>query len=314
MSFLVNTKYPSADDLATKLQSSIQGKVVLITGPSVNGIGFEAARVIAKHGAALVILAGRSQAKLDEAASAIQADTPSAKLRTLQIDLGDLASVRSAANTVKGYSEKIDVLVNNAGFVTGAYVPTVGGTESIFAINHLGPFLFTNFIRSHLTPSGARIVNVSSAAHVASGIRFDDLNFGDGKAFDKWIAYGQSKTANILFTISIATKWPGIEAFSVHPGVVPTNGLREIPLEEQVAMGVKDENGVYTAEAMGGPRTLGQGASGYIVAAFDPALKGKSGAYFVDAEISEASPHATDPDDAEKLWKLSETLVGLPAQ
>ncbi|KAL8286366.1 hypothetical protein RQP46_004383 [Phenoliferia psychrophenolica] len=274
----INAKFPSADDFATKLHPSIEGKVVLLTGPSLGGIGFEAARVIAKHGASLVILAGRSQVKLDEAYAAIQADAPSAKLRTLLIDLCDLTSVRRAAETVMSYEERIDVLLNNAGFATITYVPTpdtAGQTESIFTGNHLGPFLFTNLIRSKLSPD-ARIVNVSSATHVPFPLQFDDLNFADGKSFNHWPAYGQSKTANVLFTISIGKKWPGIEAFAVNPGAVPTNSLREIPFKEQVAFGIKDSDGAWTCEAVGGPRTLGQGASGYIVAAFDPELKGKA--------------------------------------
>ncbi|KAL8283970.1 hypothetical protein RQP46_005083 [Phenoliferia psychrophenolica] len=307
--------YPTADAIARTLQPSIVGKVVLITGPSVGGLGFEAARVIAKDGAALVILAGRSQSKLDEAASAILAETPSAKLRKLIVDLGDFVSVRSAAEVVKDYSEKIDVLINNASFVTPRYVPTAGGTESTFTANHLGPFLFTNLIHSKFADD-ARVINISSSANALSGIGFGDLNFGDGKKYEHWVAYGQSKTANILFTTLIGKKWPGIESFAVHPGVIATNGWREISFEEQVAMGFRSLDGTWTAEALGGPRTMGEGAAGYIVAAFDPALKGQSGAYLVDAKVAneQAASHATDPEEAEKLWRLSEELVGLRAQ
>ncbi|KAK4704853.1 hypothetical protein P7C70_g1356, partial [Phenoliferia sp. Uapishka_3] len=320
----------SADDFAAKLRAEISGKVVLITGPSVGGLGFEAARVIAKHGADLV-LAGRSQTKyalshvpsipghctegmiiprLDDASTAIKTETPSAKLRTLIVDMASLASVASAAEAVNAYSEKIDVLINNASTLYETYTVTKDNIEATWETNHLGPFLFTKLIDKHLA-NNARVVNVTSSAHAIQPINFEDFTLGGGSNYQKWQSYGQSKTANMLFSLQIGKEWKDIESFSVNPGVVATNIWKVIPFEEQVAMGFRDASGVWTSDFIGGARSIGQGASGYITAAFDPSLKGHTGGYLVDAKMAneQAFSHATDSLSAEKLWKLSENML-----
>jgi NAD(P)-dependent dehydrogenase (short-subunit alcohol dehydrogenase family) len=180
--------------------------------------------VIAKHGPAVLILAGRSQAKCvftpisvkdpltrrfgernEESASIILAESPTASLRHLVLDLSSLAAVRVAAAEVNAYAESVDVLINNAGVMACPYGTTVDGFETQFGTNHLGTFLFTNLIRPRLAP-GARIVNVSSRGHKLGPVRFDDIDFQKGATYDKWEAYGQAKTANMLFSVGLAKR------------------------------------------------------------------------------------------------------------
>ncbi|KAK4702489.1 hypothetical protein P7C70_g3740, partial [Phenoliferia sp. Uapishka_3] len=329
----------TADEAASVFANEIAGKTVIITGPSIGGIGYETARVLAKSGAGLVILAGRSNAKLDEAEAELKKESPDAKLRKLVIDLASLTSVRKAAAEVNEYHEPIDVLINNAAIscvhsphvlrsdllkvfpppsVAGPYALTEDGIESQFGSNHIGHFLFTNLIRPRLSASSKpRVVNVSSWGHRLSDIRWDDVGFSKGEKYDKWEAYGQAKTANVLFSVALAEKW-GVEAFSLHPGgeslspstfvvtfladnglpfptqAIFTNLLRFMTVEDQQERGFLDENGERTYDPKYTWKTIEQGASTTVVAAFDPSLAGHSGSYLEDAKIGTPLPYALD--------------------
>ncbi|KAM0750373.1 NAD(P)-binding protein [Meredithblackwellia eburnea MCA 4105] len=302
----------TAEQAALALNASIQGKVVLITGPTLGGLGAEAARAIAKQMPALIILAGRSANKLKETSASILTETPSAHVRTVIADFSSYSSIKAAAAEINKYSESIDVLINNSG-IMGTSWASVEGFESQFAINHLGPFLFTNLIRPKLNSSGARVVNLTSAAHALCPVLFDDVNFDDGKKYDKWAAYAQSKTANVSFAVGMNDKWENVESFSVHPGVISTGIMRHTPKEELIAIGFYDADGNEAAEAWGGFKTLGQGAATMVIAAFDPELAGHGGSYLLDGQLAndKAAPHALDKDSAEKLWKLSASATGL---
>ncbi|KDQ19220.1 hypothetical protein BOTBODRAFT_27801 [Botryobasidium botryosum FD-172 SS1] len=299
----------TAEEAASVFAAEIKGKNVLITGPSLGGLGAETARVISKFGAGIVILAGRSRDKLEETEKAIKSDVPTAKTRLLILDLNSLAAIGAAADEVLAYPEPIHVLINNAAIMAIDYAITADGYEAQFGVNYLAHFLFTARIFPKLRESGSpRVVNISSGGHRYSPFRFDDPGFSGGEKYDRWAAYAQSKTANILFSVELARR--GVFAFSVHPGSVPTNLPKSAPLKEMVKIGIYNEKGepVYSGHTVW--KTLAEGASSYIVASFDPSME--PGSYIVDSQVhnERAQPYALDPEDAKRLWKLSEELVG----
>ncbi|KAJ5092111.1 hypothetical protein NUU61_006981 [Penicillium alfredii] len=313
----------TAAELVPDFSPLIKDKVVLTTGVSPGSLGGTFVLSIAQAKPSCFILAGRNTEKLEQCAAEITAETHGIDIRLLQLDLGSLQNVRNAAAQVNGWTEfpAIDVLVNNAGIMAVEYGVSVDGFESHLATNHLGPFLFTNLIMPKILMSKApRVVMVASDAHRLSPIRFDDSNFDEGKTYNKWFAYGQSKTANMLMALSLATKLDvkhGLLAFSLHPGVVFTNidryvdwsvdmeGLRSIDRLLGNREGWKDFN----------PKSLEQGAATHVYAAFDPALKANNGAYLIESHVADplsdtVKPWATSSLEAERLWKLSEELVG----
>ncbi|KDQ11811.1 hypothetical protein BOTBODRAFT_113965 [Botryobasidium botryosum FD-172 SS1] len=208
--------HTTGEEAAAVLASQIKDKNVLITGVSPKGLGAEVARVLAKFGAGLVVLAGRNREKIEQTERDIKSETPDANLRILILDLNSFASVRTAADEALGYPESLHVLINNAGIMGVEYRKTDDGHEAHLGVNHLGHFLFTSRIFPKLRQSGGRIVNVASNGHRHGSIRFDDPGFSDGEKFDPFTAYGQSKTANMLFTRELARR--GVTSFSLHPG------------------------------------------------------------------------------------------------
>jgi NAD(P)-dependent dehydrogenase (short-subunit alcohol dehydrogenase family) len=310
--FTYNTE---VEQVATYFENEIRGKTVLITGCTIGGLGFEASRVVAKHQAGLVILAGRKQEALDQAIEKIKAEIPSANLRSLVIDLASLESVRHAAAEVNAYSEPIDVLINNAAIMACPYYTTKDGFEAQFGTNHIGPFLFTNLILPKVLASKTpRIVNVSSLGHIGCPILFEDPLFDNGKTYQKWLSYAQSKTANILFAVELAKRYKpqGLTAFSVHPGTIPTNITRDVDMNEFTIDPVRDYQGNVIDMSKLVWKSMSAGVSTHIVAAFDPNIASHSGAYLSDCQVAneQAMPFALDEAQAEKLWALSEKLVG----
>ncbi|KAG2177062.1 hypothetical protein INT43_007718 [Umbelopsis isabellina] len=305
----------TADEAASFYANEIKGKIVLITGCTWGGLGAEAARAIAKHDPKLLILAGRKQEALDDTVQKIKEESPEANLRTLIIDLASLESVKKAAAEVNQYSEPIDVLINNSGIMATPYHTTIDGFEGQFGTNHLGPFVFTNLILPRiLASSSRRIVNVSSGLSSLSDIRFDDPFFKNGETYYKWLAYGQSKTANILFARELAKRYgsKGLVAFSLHPGVIQTNLFRDVKPEEMQGP-YYDAWGQELDMSLVDFKNLAQGASTHIVAAFDLSIKNNSGSYLSSCKIAEdhpwLKPYAKNDEDAKKLWALSEQLV-----
>jgi NAD(P)-dependent dehydrogenase (short-subunit alcohol dehydrogenase family) len=307
-----------AEEVATYFENEIKGKTVLITGCTWGGLGAEAARVIAKYHAALVIVAGRKQELLDDTIQKIKEETPSANLRSLVLDLSSLESVRRAAAEVNAYPESLDVLINNAGVMAAPYHTTKDGFEAQFGTNHIGPFLFTNLILAKLLASktGApRIVNVSSFGHIFSPIRFDDPFFDNGKTYEKWTSYGQSKTANMLFARELAKRYKnkGLTAFSLHPGAIFTNLQRHVvDHDAEFNDPVKDYDGNLIDVNSMTWKSIPQGTATHLVAAFDPNITSDSGAFLDDCQIANdrAKSYAKDATQADKLWKWSEKIVG----
>ncbi|RDW65952.1 short-chain dehydrogenase TIC 32 [Coleophoma cylindrospora] len=314
----------SASSLVLKHADQIKGKVILTTGISPGGLGFFFLQAVVKAQPRILILAGRSTSKSEAAARLLRAESSAVEIRILELDLSSLAAVRTAAATVNGWHDipNIDILVNNAGVMAVDYSITVDGYESQFAANHLGHFLLTNLIMDKILASKApRIVAVSSDGHRLSPIRFEDYNFHNGDVYNRWKAYGQSKTANMLMALSLATKLGAkrnLLAFSLHPGIVMTNlgshlnlsidfdSCLEVDRDCGYSCGWKTTFEYFTPD---------EGAATHIYAAFDQDIAAHNGSYLTDCQIGDpltGAVHvwATSHVEAERLWKLSEKLVG----
>ncbi|KAI0157183.1 short-chain dehydrogenase/ reductase [Hypoxylon sp. FL1284] len=316
-------KHTTGSQLVKELEANIKGKVILVTGVTPGGIGAWFSIAVAKASPRLIILAGRKPAAAQKTTEDIAAVNSAVATKTLNIDLASLDSVRTAASEVLTWSDvpHIDVLVNNAAIMAVPYKKTVDGFESQFGTNHLGHFLFTNLIMGKILASKTpRIVSVSSNGHRLNPIRWTDINYGDGKYYNKWAAYGQSKTANNLMAVQLAAKLQnrGLQAFSLHPGV-----FMDSALGASVDWNV-DFDSLKAADAMMGTcyiskefenKTADEIIATHVYAAFTDDLKDNNGVYLDNCNIAdqykeEVWPWGKDPIDADRLWTLSETLVG----
>ncbi|RAK99431.1 NAD(P)-binding protein [Aspergillus ibericus CBS 121593] len=306
----------TSEDVCQYLADQIKGSKVLMTGVSPGSIGAHAALHLSRHRPALLVLAGRTLSALQATEHAIKSETPDANTRLLILDLSSQESVRKAAAEVSEYPEGIDRIINSAGVMAAPYGLTREGVEMQFGINHIGHFLLTNLILPELMRKSGRVrvVNVSSLGHKRGPVRFEDPGFHNGKCYDKWQAYGQSKTANILFSVSLAEKLggKGVESFSLYPGRIVTGIGRHLKPEEWVKTGWKHEDGSIVDDPKLNWRTPTQAAATLIVAAYDRTISDKNGSYMVNNQVNndEAAGYALDPDNAERLWKLSEEIVG----
>ncbi|KAJ6453140.1 hypothetical protein C8R45DRAFT_945329 [Mycena sanguinolenta] len=334
MSLLTFTPNTTAEEVAAAFAEQIRGRNVLITGTSIDGIGFEAARVLAKH-ANLVIIASynaeRRVLKLSE--EAIKKDMPGANIRQLVLDLSSLAAIRKAAAEVNAYPEPLHVLIHNAAAGVGVFKLTVDGLESQIAINHIGPFLFTKLLAPKLLAalSGSyapRVVMVSSEGHAYVPFDLNAVAHPNPDTYTFFDAYCQSKAANVLFANELSRRAKGkINGYSLHPGskkklesthVINTNFVKkEQIIPTLIAVGLLTPGGLPSSENTTW-KTLGQGAVTRLVvlitvtAAFDTRLESKSGAYLVDSVEAndKIGPHCTDADTAGKLWTITEEIVG----
>ncbi|MEO1733197.1 MAG: oxidoreductase [Pseudomonadota bacterium] len=295
----------------------LTGKTAIVTG-GYSGIGLETVRCLADRGARVWVPV-RTPEKARDALTELDGDVCSAPM-----DLGDLASVRRFAQTYLDTSDTLDLLINNAGIMACPEARVGPGWESQFAINHMGHFALADQLMSALRNTAkARVVALSSTAHKLSGILWDDIQF-ERTAYDKWVTYGQAKTANALFAnaLSRRLKDTGGHAFSVHPGGIFTPLQRHLPKEEMMALGWLDADGTPSELAKQGFKTPEQGASTTVWAATAVTLGGKAGVYCEDCDIAAPtatdSPmaryfgvdaHACDDDAAERLWALSEDLL-----
>jgi NAD(P)-dependent dehydrogenase (short-subunit alcohol dehydrogenase family) len=294
----------------------LSGLTVFVTGAN-SGLGQETARAMAARGAQ-VILAGRDPGKLNEAMAAIRAGVPGAAPDSIVCDLGSLESIRACGAEARERFEKIDLLINNAGVMACPLGRTADGFETQFGTNHLGHFALTAELMP-LVEAGERkrIVNLSSRGHHFAKVDFDDPNF-ERRAYDPWVSYGQSKTANILFTVGLEARFAGrgIHAYAVHPGGIQTNLGRHMTEEMTAALMER----VTKSDSGFAWKTIPQGAATSCWAATAPELEGKGGVYCEDchvAEVDDVSPaggvrsYAIDPQAAERLWQISEELTGV---
>lgn len=307
-----NDKFTTDDVLAGV---DLAGKRILVTGVSA-GLGVETARALVAHGASVVGTA-RDLAK----ARAATAHIPGIEL--VEMDLASLVSVRAAADALNAKGEMFDVVIANAGVMAAPFGKTEDGFETQFGTNHLGHFVFVNRIAS-LIRDGGRLVNLASAGHRFSDVDLDDPGF-ETSAYDPWLAYGRSKTANVLFAVEFDRrhKGRGVRAAAVHPGGIMTELGRH--LDENAMQELLDVLNAQR-EADGRPdfefKTIPQGAATSVWAGVVAPADAVGGRYCEDCRVSDFSedsgmslnpgvrPYALDPDRARALWTLSETLVG----
>ncbi|KAJ7726525.1 hypothetical protein B0H16DRAFT_1592508 [Mycena metata] len=319
MSFPIFTFDTTADEVATAFAQQIRGKNVLITGTSMNGIGFETARVLAKH-ANLVIITGYNTERLALSEEALKKEIPEGNIRPLILDLSSLASVRKAAAEVNAYPEPLHVLIHNAAAPGGKFKLTADNLETQMVIAQIGPFLLTKLVAPKLLATGSashtpRVVYVSSGAHrFVSGFDLDAVAHPDPAKYTSGGGYSQAKSANILAAIELSKRAKGkIHAYSLHPGVISTNiNQKEESKAELIAAGVLGPDGLPNTSGSIKWKTMAQGAATTLVAAFDPRLEAKPGAYLNDCVESndKIAPHASDPETAAKLWMVTEEVVG----
>ncbi|MEV4537875.1 SDR family NAD(P)-dependent oxidoreductase [Asanoa sp. NPDC049518] len=299
------TPFTAASTAADVVEGvDLTGRRAIVTGGA-SGLGIETARALATAGAQVTL------AVRDLTAGARVADDLVATTGNKHIDVGhlELADPASVAAFVAGWDGPLHILVNNAGVMAAPLSRTPDGWESQFATNHLGHFALATGLHAALAKAGgARVVSVSSSAHLNSGVVFDDINF-ERRAYEPWSAYGQSKSANVLFAVEAARRWAadGIVANALHPGGIKTNLQRHVSEED-----------IERARAAAGSkahwRTPEQGAATSVLLAASPLVEGVTGRYFEDC--AEALPqvpgvyggvaaHALDPEAAHRLWELS---------
>ncbi|WP_298023783.1 oxidoreductase [uncultured Parasphingopyxis sp.] len=315
----VDSGFPAKTDGANIIADiDLAGKTAIVTG-GYSGIGLETVRALAAKGVQVIIPA-RNIPKAKEALADVEGD-----VRIEEMDLADIPSVRAFGDKMLEELESLDLLINNAGVMACPEEHIGAGWELQFGTNHLGHFELTRKLMPLLekTP-GCRVIALSSTGHKLSGIRWDDPNF-EMEPYEKWQAYGQAKSANALFAnaLSRRLKDSGGLAFAVHPGGIFTPLQRHLPQEEMIALGWLDENGELSEMAKAGFKTPEQGCSTTLWAAISPKLEGKPGVYCEDCDIAEptdpegpmaryrgADPHICEDEAAERLWAMSEEMIG----
>jgi NAD(P)-dependent dehydrogenase (short-subunit alcohol dehydrogenase family) len=289
----------------------LHGRRALVTGAA-SGIGVETARALATAGAETII-AARDVAAADRVAADIRTSSGNAAVSTVHLDLLDRASID---RLVDGYSGPLHILVDNAGVMA---IPELGlspeGHELQFATNHLGHFRLALGLQPALyAAGGARVVSVSSRAHLNSPVVFDDIDF-TRRPYDPALAYAQSKTANVLFAVAAADHWAegGVEVNALHPGAIADSQLSR-HYDPAVLEDLRS-SGRYTY------KTLEQGAATSVFVATSPLLEGIAGRYFENCQEADpddptvagtdaagVAPYALDPEAADRLWTVSEQM------
>jgi NAD(P)-dependent dehydrogenase (short-subunit alcohol dehydrogenase family) len=292
----------------------LTGKAVLVTGAS-GGIGAETARALAAAGAS-VTLAARNVPKTEAVAAEIRASTGNSAVDVLELVLDQPDGVRKAAKAYLAGHDKLHLLLNNAGVMACPLERTAEGWEMQFATNHIGHFLFTCLLAPILRAAApARIVNVSSAGHRFSGIVFDDIHY-ENRPYDKWEAYGQSKTANVLFSVELDRRLgaDGVHAYAIHPGMIMTELARHMSQDDLKELGRRRPAGVKLEF-----KSIPAGAATSAYAATAPELEGRGGLYLEDCHVAGqktpdsntgVSDYALDPEAARRLWTVSEGALG----
>ncbi|MDT0434607.1 MULTISPECIES: SDR family NAD(P)-dependent oxidoreductase [Streptomyces] len=312
---LITTPFTASSTADEVLRGiDLAGVRAIVTGAS-SGLGTETARALAAAGAD-VTLAVRNTTAGDTVAGTIARSTGGIRPRVVRLDLADRTSVTRFTDAWHG---PLHLLINNAGVVTGGLERTREGWELQFATNHLGHFALATGLHDALAlgaadRDGARIVSVSSTAHMRSGVDFDDLHF-ERRGYDPQIAYARSKTANSLFAVEATRRWAsdGIVANAVNPGGIATGLQRNFTPAQKASLAAAEAAGVFTY------KTLGQGAATSIVAAVAPEFARSGGHYLDDAQEARTVPNdadlaqhphgvkewALDPALAERLWTVS---------
>lgn len=273
----------------------LTGKVFLITGVN-SGLGLESARVLSAKGATLIGLA-RTVEKAQQAFDSIGAKD----VHCVACDLSEPKQLQQAILDINALNISLDALIANAGIMAMPALQTKYDLELHFLTNHIGHFILVTGLLDSLTENG-RIVMLSSRAHEQTyrgGIQFDNLD--GSKGYTRWLAYGQSKLCNLLFAKELANRLTDNRtAYSLHPGVIPTNIMRNLPSFLQTTTSAIQS--IFL-------KTIPEGAATQVYAAAHPDLVGKSGDYFVDCNVGKPSKYAKDAALASRLWTESEAIV-----
>jgi len=300
----------------------LSGKNAIVTG-GYSGIGVETTRALLDAGARVIVPA-RDMTKAKANLAGMNAEL-------VAMDLADPASINGLASSFLAKGEPLHLLINSAGIMACPLTRDARGYEMQFATNHLGHFQLTARLWPALRRAqGARVVSLSSLGHRYAQVDFDDWNF-ERREYDRWVAYGQSKTANALFALAL-DEWGaphGVHAYSVHPGRIITDLARYMSREELQRVGGLDDQGRPIADLSRGMKNTEQGAATSIWAATSPLLNDIGGVYCEDCDIATLMPDdevtatrssslssgvrrwATDPVAARRLWALSEALTGV---
>jgi NAD(P)-dependent dehydrogenase (short-subunit alcohol dehydrogenase family) len=307
----ITTPFGFASTAAEVLDGvDLTGRRAIVTGGA-SGIGIETARALAGAGAE-VTLAVRKREAGERTAEDIVATTGNKQVLVADLDLADQASVRTFTAVWEG---PLHILVGNAGVMASPEAHTPEGWELQFATNHLGHFALATGLHGALAAAGgARVVSVSSSAHLRSPVVFEDIHFRE-RPYEAWSAYGQSKTANVLFAVEATRRWAadGITVNALMPGAIRTNLQRHVS-DEEIERARRAAGG-------GGPqwKTPEQGAATSVLVAASPLLEGVGGRYFEDCDEAEPSrpgtrhgvaAYALDPGAAERLWQVSLDALG----
>ncbi len=304
---------------------NLRGKRILVTGVSA-GLGIETARSLAAHGAD-VVGAVRDLKKAEAATAQVRKDAATAggSFELVALDLASLKSVRQCADELLAKGQFFDVVIANAGVMATPFGHTADGFETQFGTNHLGHFVLINKI-APLLRNGSRLVNLSSAGHRYSNVDLDDPNF-ERTPYDPFVAYGRSKTANILFAVAFDRRHRGrgVRAAAVHPGVIETELARHVdPARLQALIDQITKQRAANGKDPFRWKSVPQGAATSVWAAVVAPAEEIGGKYCENCHVAElvtesaaisgvtegVRGYALDPNNAEALWKKSEEMVG----